>query len=98
MTFHRLFLGLLAAALACGALAQGSSTRGSQGLSQGSEASMAASGVIVSGSVQVLQGGSQLVVTGLEAAGESVVIVLKGASEAVTVSVKTSAQLAREAS
>jgi hypothetical protein len=63
-----------------------------------SEASLAASGFVVAGSVQLLQAGSQLVVTGMQAAGESTVVVMRGVSEGVTVSVRMSAQLAREAS
>lgn len=73
-------------------------TRGSQGMSNASGASLAASSYVVAGSVQLIQASSQLVVAGLEAAGESAVVVLRGASEGVTVSVQMSAELAREAS
>ena len=85
-------------ALAATAAAQDSTTRGSQGMSNASGASLAAASYVVAGSVQLIQGSTQLVVAGLEAAGESTVVVLRGASEGVTVSVKMSAQLARDAS
>jgi len=93
-----LLAGLLGTVVSQVALAQGSMTRGSQGMSQGSEASIAGSGLIVAGSAQLIAGGSQLVVSTVQAAGESTVVVLRGASEGVTVSVRMSAQLAREAS
>ena len=90
------------AALACAVLSQSAAAqsviRGSTGLSQGSEASLAASGFVVAGSALLLQGSAQLVVTAVEAAGNSAVVVMRGVSEGVTVSVKTSAQLVRDAS
>ena len=90
------FVALIAVAPA--AMAQGGSTRGSQNLSNASAASIAASGFVVAGSSELIQGSANLTVTALQAAGESVVIVMRGTSEAVTVSVRTSATIAREAS
>jgi hypothetical protein len=80
------------------ALGQDSTARGSQGLSEASQASLAASGFVVAGSAALIVSGAQLTVTALQTAGESVVIVMRGASEAATVSVRTSAQIAGEAS
>lgn len=95
---HSLLAGLLGIAVGCPAAAQDSVTRASQGLSEASQASLAASSYVVAGSVQLIQASSQLVVAGVEAAGESAVVVLRGASEGATASVMMSAQLARDAS
>ncbi len=68
------------------ALAQGFS----QAPSNASNASLTGSGFVVAGTSQLIQGGAQLTVAALQAAGESVVVVMRGASEATTVSVKAS--------
>jgi hypothetical protein len=80
------------------AFAQGSSTRGSQNSSNASAASLAASGFVVAGSAELIASGAQLTIMAIQATGETVVIVMRGASEAATVSVRTSAKLAQEAS
>jgi hypothetical protein len=80
------------------AVAQDSLTRGSQGLSNASAASLAASGFVVAGSSELIQTSANLTVTALQIAGETVVIVMRGAAESVTVSVRTSATIARDAS
>lgn len=74
------------------------STRASQSLSNASAASLAASGFVVAGSSQLIVAGAQLTVTAVQSAGEAVVVVMRGASEAATVSVRTSAQVASQAS
>jgi len=78
--------------------AQDSLTRGSQGLSNASGASLAASGFVVAGSSELIQTSANLTVMALQSAGETVVIVMRGAAESVTVSVRTSAVIARDAS
>ena len=49
-------------------------------------------------SSELIRSSAQLTVVAVQTVGESVVIVMRGASEAVTVSVRTSAKLAQEAS
>jgi hypothetical protein len=99
MKRHYVLLSLLfGISAAPAALAQDSVTRASQGLSNASAASLAASGFVVAGSSELIQSSANLTVMALQAAGESVVIVLRGATESVTVSVRTSATIAREAS
>jgi hypothetical protein len=93
-----LFIAVLGIVFSVSALAQGGSTRGSQTLSNASAASVAASGFVVAGSSELIQTSANLTVTAIQAAGESVVIVMRGTSEAVTVSVRTSAAIARDAS
>jgi len=85
-------------AFAGSALAQDSLTRGSQGMSNASAASLAASGFVVAGSSELIHASAALTVTALQVAGETVVIVMRGAAESVTVSVRTSATIARDAS
>jgi len=94
----RLVLSLLLGLFSPAALAQDSLTRGSQGLSNASAASLAASGFVVAGSSELIQTSANLTVTALQVAGETVVIVMRGAAESVTVSVRTSATIARDAS
>ena len=89
--------GFLGLCIALSAAAQ-SSTTGSQNLSNASEASLAASGFVVAGSSELITTSAQLTVMAMQSVGETVVIVMRGASEAVTVSVRTSAAMAREAS
>lgn len=90
-----ILFALLAATTAFG---QSGSTRGSVSLSQASEASLNASGLVVAGTSALIVSGAQFTVSALEAAGESVVIVMRGASEAATVSVKASANVVGAAS
>lgn len=89
------FLGFTAASTAT---AQDPSARGQRSPSNASEASLAASGFVVAGSAELIATSAQLSILAIQATGETVVIVMRGASEAVTVSVRTSAQLARNAS
>lgn len=92
------FAVLLFASAAMEALPQGGNTAPSQTLSNASNASLIGSGFVVAGTSQLIQGGAQLTVTALEAAGESVVVVMRGVSEATTVSVKASANAVGAAS
>ena len=79
-------------------LSQAGYERGSQGASNASAMSLAGSGFVVAGASELIVSGAQLTVTAMQAAGESMVIVMRGTSEAVTVSVRTTAKLAGEAS
>ena len=94
MSYARLATGILVFIFTGAASAQGLSTRGSIALSNASAASLAASGFVVTGSIELIAASAELTVQAVQAAGESAVIVLRGASEAATVSVLTSAQLA----
>lgn len=89
---------LIAFLAATTAFGQSGSTRGSVSLSQASEASLNASGLVVAGTSALIVSGAQFTVSALEAAGESVVVVMRGASEAATVSVKASANVVGAAS
>lgn len=93
-----LLIGFLGIVVSSAAVAQDGSARASQSLSNASEASLAASGFVVAGSTELIHTSAQLTVMAVQAAGESVVIVLRGTSETVTVSVRTSAKIAYEAS
>lgn len=98
MSYVRWAIGILGLVGACAASAQGLSTRGSLALSNASAASLAGSGLIVAGTIEIIGASAELTVHAVQAAGESTVIVLRGASEAATVSVLTSAQLVGNAS
>jgi len=98
MSYVRLLMTVVGLVAACAASAQGLSTHGSLALSNASAASLAGSGYIVTGSIEIIAASAELTVQSVQAAGESVVIVLRGASEAAVVSVLTSAQLVGNAS
>src|SRR5688572_21806237 len=98
MSYVRLAIGIVALVAACAASAHGLSTRGSLALSNASAASLAGSGFIVAGSIEIIGASAELTVHAVQAAGESTVIVLRSASDAATVSVLTSAQLVGNAS
>ena len=98
MSHARLAVLVVGLVAACAASAQGLSTRGSLALSNASAASLAGSGFIVTGSIELIAASAELTVQAVQAAGESAVIVLRGASEAATISVLTSAQLVGHAS
>lgn len=74
-----------------GALGQGRGSDFSQAMSVGSFLSVIGSSFVVAGPVQLIHGSTQLTVTALESAGESVVVVMRGVSDVTTVSIKTSA-------
>jgi hypothetical protein len=57
-----------------------------------------ASGMIVQGSLNMVKGSGLLLVESVTAAGEGSVVVLKGASEGISVSVRVSADVARQLS
>jgi hypothetical protein len=85
--------GLFVSVVSC-VLALAAAPACANGSTNGSNASSdlsAASGMIVRGSVQAFSGLGQMVVSSVEMAGESVVVVLRGMSEAVPVSVQLSA-------
>lgn len=67
-------------------------------LSEASTKMSTASSTIVAGSTTVITGSGQLMVTGIEAAGESLLVTLKGASDAGTVVLKISSAVAGAAS
>ena len=77
MKHFRLAAGILGFAAACAASAQGLSTRGSLALSNASAASLAASGFVVTGSIELIAASAELTVQAVQAAGESAVIVLR---------------------
>jgi hypothetical protein len=99
MSYAKVFGAVFGFVVACAASAQGlSSVRGSLALSNASQASLAASGFLVTGSAEMIDASAQFTVQAVQAAGESAVIVLRGASEASTLSVLTSAALVGQAS
>ena len=98
MSYIRMAAGILGLAAACAASAQGWSTRGSMALSNASAASLAGSGLIVTGSIELIAASAELTVQAVQAVGESTVLVLQSASQAAAISVLTSAQLVAAAS
>jgi hypothetical protein len=87
---------LLIASLFCATTAHAAG-----GMSQGSEASAIipiGSAIVVYGSVVTVAASGQAVIKSVQAVGDGSIMVLRGASDAATVSIKLSAQAARELS
>jgi hypothetical protein len=87
---------IAAVALALAPLAHAQSTTASQGLSSASAASIAASGLVVRGSLAGAEASGQFLVASIETVGESTVIVLRGVSNATEASVQLAGHLARD--
>ncbi|MCW5605354.1 MAG: hypothetical protein KIT18_12505 [Burkholderiales bacterium] len=66
--------------------------------SQDSATISAASGAVVAGSLDFVAGGGELLVTSIEAVGDSMIIGLYGVSDATTVSLQLSGEVAGTAS